>query len=158
LITAVVEDLNILEVVTARRVVAQVSISLPKDSGAPLFSLTGSRFEGLQVACTPAPAWPDIQRIGLAHAGKQAPKNHSWSTSDLPPPQNGEDDFCPSVDGFNGSRPRKVHIPGFGRFIFGQLLLSPDSVQLVAIRADLGCPVTGKISICCVGGGGVHND
>src|ERR1700716_2355284 len=49
LVTAVVEGLSLLEVVTARRVVAQVSILVP-ENGPQQISLIGSRFEGLQLA------------------------------------------------------------------------------------------------------------
>src|ERR1700722_2830825 len=47
---AVVEDLNLLEAVTARRVVAQVSIFVPVGSTELQISFAGSRFEGLQLA------------------------------------------------------------------------------------------------------------
>ena len=67
--------------------------------------------------------------------------------------------LCSLVDGFPTGKPERpchvVEIPGFGRFFFGELLVTPDSAQLVSIRADLGCPVTGQITINCVGGGGV---
>src|SRR5882762_8326619 len=53
LATAVVEDLNLLEVVTAERVVTQVSISIPAGSSGFQISLTGSRFEGLRLAGRP---------------------------------------------------------------------------------------------------------
>jgi len=63
------------------------------------------------------------------------------------------------VDGFEGAGPNEgcghiVEIPGFGRFIFGELVVSRNSIQLVAIRAELGCPVSGKIGVNAVGGGG----
>jgi hypothetical protein len=139
LITAVVEGLNLLEVVTARRVVAQVSMSIATE-GAPLeISLTGSRFEGLQLAgreCQPKPN-----------------PRQEWTTRD---PQSGNL-LCSMFDGFEED-PEScgcvVEIPGFGRITLGELRLSPDSVQLVAIRADLGCPVKGGVTISCAGGGG----
>ena len=49
LVTSVVEGLNILDVVTADRVVAQISVEHPADGGFPRISFTGSRFERLQV-------------------------------------------------------------------------------------------------------------
>src|SRR5260221_7657821 len=55
LTTAVVEDLTILEGVTAERIVAQVSISIPKGSSDFQISLAGSRFEGLRLAGRPRP-------------------------------------------------------------------------------------------------------
>jgi len=157
LVTAVVEGLNLLEVVTARRIVAQVSIWVPgpESTEPPEFSLAGSRFEDLKIpgydSC------PDTQRIGLAQAATQSQKNHEWVTSDLPTGQ-GKDNFCPRVDGFADPGPCTVFIPGFGRITLGQLLITPDSVRLVALRADLGCPVSGGVSICAGGGGGTHDD
>jgi hypothetical protein len=163
LVTAVVEGLNILEVVTARRIVAQVSIWVPDPDSEelPKFSLLGSRFEGLKLAghdpCADPVTWPDIQRIGLAQAGEPAQKNDTWVTSDLPSGK-GNDTFCLCVDGFESPGPCKVLIPGFGLITLAQLVITPDAVRLVALRADLGCPVTGGVSIAAAGGGGGHND
>jgi hypothetical protein len=50
LVTAVVEDLNILEVVRADRIVTQLSIRLANESPALGFSVTGTVFEGLRIA------------------------------------------------------------------------------------------------------------
>jgi hypothetical protein len=186
LVTAAVEDLNLLEVVTARRVVAQVSILIPKE-GPRQISLAGSRFEGLQLAgyeCRPklnpglqqpasrgqALTGSDIDQVGRAQAesliqgfqGRDdgayewAQNRHEWRTRD---PQSGSV-LCSLVDGFEGADPTTscghvVEIPGFGRIILGELFVSPDAVQLVAIRAELGCPVKGKVTISAVGGGGI---
>jgi hypothetical protein len=49
LATCVIEGLNILEVVAADRVVAQISADYPAYGGPPRFSLAGSRFEGLRL-------------------------------------------------------------------------------------------------------------
>jgi len=148
LTTAVVEDLNLLEVVTAERVVAQVSISIPAGSSEFQISLTGSRFEGLWLAGRPCQPtlnaklnppgglplkWQDVQKAGQAGGGKP---------------------LCSLVDGVDGNPGHIVDIPGFGRIFLGELRVSFDSVQLVAIRAELGCPVKGKVIICSGGGGG----
>src|SRR5580658_8818710 len=50
LVTAVVEDLNILEVVRADRIVTQLSIRLSDESPALGFSVSGTAFEGLRIA------------------------------------------------------------------------------------------------------------
>jgi hypothetical protein len=55
LITSVVEGLNILEVVTAERLVAQVSVEHKITGGFPLISFTGSLFEGLKIGGCDAP-------------------------------------------------------------------------------------------------------
>jgi hypothetical protein len=50
LATSVVEGLNILEVFTADRVVAQISTAHPTDGSVPEISFTGTRFENLRIA------------------------------------------------------------------------------------------------------------
>jgi hypothetical protein len=50
LATAVVEELNVLDVVTADRVVAQISTHHPKDGYVPKVTFLGTRFEGLKIA------------------------------------------------------------------------------------------------------------
>ncbi|HEV2701667.1 MAG TPA: choice-of-anchor P family protein [Steroidobacteraceae bacterium] len=49
LVTAVIEDLNILEVVRADRIVTQLSITLSDDSPGLGFSVSGTSFEGLRI-------------------------------------------------------------------------------------------------------------
>jgi hypothetical protein len=86
-----------------------------------------------------------------------AKARHEWMTTERP-----RDDgtvLCSLVDGFEGTGPTEgrghiAEIPGFGRFILGELVVSRKSIQLVAIRAELGCPVYGQISVNAVGGGG----
>ena len=190
LATAVVEGLNLLEVVTAERIVAQVSISIPNGRGAPQISLAGTRFEGLRLAgCVSDPVlnpmlvpcgdqgdhavpltWEAIQGVGRSqtkalaerfksHPDKEAVKwaqrRQDWMAADQLP-ENGGRLLCSVVDGFGDedSCGHIVDIPGFGRIFFGELRVSYESVQLVAVRAELGCPVKGKISIGAVGGGG----
>jgi hypothetical protein len=48
-VTSVVEGLNILEVITAERLVAQVSVEYPRDGGYLEVSLAGSSFDGLRL-------------------------------------------------------------------------------------------------------------
>jgi hypothetical protein len=48
-VTAIIEGLNLLEVVTADRIVAQLSVLHPRDEGAPLVSLNGTKFENLRL-------------------------------------------------------------------------------------------------------------
>jgi hypothetical protein len=56
-VTSVVEGLNILEVITAERLVAQVSVEYPRDGGYLEVSLAGSSFDGLRLGgCNASPA------------------------------------------------------------------------------------------------------
>src|SRR5262245_50133297 len=50
LATAVIEGLNVLDVVTADRVVAQISTDHPAEGYVPKVTFLGTRFEGLKIA------------------------------------------------------------------------------------------------------------
>jgi hypothetical protein len=194
LVTAVVEGLNLLEVVTAERVVTQISISIPKGSELARFSPSGSRFDGLRLAGRPASPklntslqwdggkerqgsslnWLEIHRAGHEQAGKLiesfkargqkdavdwAENRHSWMTKD-PVPKDGGYVLCSLVDGFegpgaSGACGHIVDIPEFGRIFFGEMRVTRYSIQLTAIRAELGCPFNGKFGISAGGGGGM---
>lgn len=54
LVTSVVEDLNVLEVVTADRVVGQIATHHPLDGYVPSVHFLGTRFENLRIAGRPA--------------------------------------------------------------------------------------------------------
>jgi hypothetical protein len=180
--TAIVEDLNILQVVRAERIVARLSIWKPKDGGLKV-STVGSTFEGLRLGDCRRNPWlndelqrferspsgatrADAERIGARQVlrinqtfagrdnAKWAENRSKWLNG------NGKHRAgCSLVDGFEDSKEygHVVDIPGFGRIFLGELLITPDSAQLVSIRAELGCPVTGKITVNCSGGGGVHD-
>jgi hypothetical protein len=103
LVTAVIEGLNILEIVTAERIVAQISVECPTDYGPRKISLAGSHFEGLRVGGHNASptlnpsflnarsgsvgspmTWTDFQSIGekqsrtLIDAIKQHARSAAW--------------------------------------------------------------------------------
>jgi hypothetical protein len=144
-VASVVEGLNLLEVVEAERVVAQLSILISKDRKILKLSTAGSRFERLVVA--------GDHRVPLLQNSQMV-----CDTSNLPEGQTAENAWVSLVGGFGKKAEAGGHIvdiPEFGRFVFGELLLTPTSVQMISIRAELGCPVKGRITINCTGGGGV---
>jgi hypothetical protein len=49
MVTSVIEGFNLLEIVTADRIVAQISMEHPVNGGDPVVTFTGSRFEGLKI-------------------------------------------------------------------------------------------------------------
>jgi hypothetical protein len=194
LVTAVIEGLNLLDVVEADRIVAKLWIEIPRARGHLKVSTAGSRFEGLRLQGRPrdpklnptlqkwekqcdeqGPAkvataeniWQigkdQAETVTKAFAGSDnaawAKNRFKWMQAET---QTNSSALCSLVDGFATDKPAHcghvVVIPGFGRFFFGELLLTADSAQLVSIRADLGCPVQGQITINCVGGGGVGDD
>jgi hypothetical protein len=189
---AVVEDLNILEVVTAERIVAQIVVTIPKGNGPRRISLAGSRFEGLRLAGRDRVpklnlalhqggdgghelplTLGTVRQAGQSQAdklmgwfegrGKEAfewaKSRHGWMTTSAPRLEEGDPVLCSLVDGFegpesNGHCGHIVEIPGFGRIILGELRVSRDSVQLVSIRAELGCPIRGAVTGPAASGGG----
>lgn len=190
LATAVVENLNILEVVRADRIVAQLSISVPAQDAPIKFSVTGAAFEGLQIAgqaCRPKLnadlqgteradgliTREDAWRVGCAQtktllAGLKTPQDgatYQWALrrqqrmAAVTPPASGVAP-CSLIDSLEGASRSSAHvleIPGFGRFIFGELFVANEYVQLVGIRVDLGCPVSGAVGLCQVAGGWYHD-
>ncbi len=151
-VTSVVEGLNILEVITAERLVAQVSIEYPRGGGYLGISLAGSRFDQLRLGgCDASPrlnsallcaartviAYPVFRQTGREQAGTmirsvEADQNRDaygwvqerfgWMASDQEP----EEDrcvLCSLVDGVDRA------IPGtsFGHAVdlpdFGRLFL-----------------------------------
>lgn len=69
LATAVLEDFNILDVVTAERVVAQVSTEHPLDGSTPEITFLGTRFDNLRIAGHPVRIDLDIDFFGTKPAG-----------------------------------------------------------------------------------------
>jgi hypothetical protein len=152
-VRAVVENLNILDRVTAKRVVSQISIWIPKGEKRKI-SLRGSCIEGLEVRGTGAFKGPDKRRIGWASSKTRGTK----SKASLPPDSEPrESNWLSMIEGRQDPGPHSIIIPDFGRLTLGHLLVTDDYVQLVGIRADLGCPVKGGVTISAAGGGGTHD-
>jgi hypothetical protein len=197
LVTAVVEDLNILEVVRADRIVTQLSITLSEESAGIGFSISGTVFEGLRIAgheCRPTLnaalqrprdgktaggrlTWQDVRQTGgvqgkslLSDFKDGSEDTHRWvvnrhhrMTSE-PPASGGGYALASVVDrlevgGGCRSYGHIIEIPGCGQILLGELVVSCDAIQLIGIRALLGCcPVRGKISVAIAGGGGTHDN
>jgi hypothetical protein len=196
LVTAVIEDLNILEVVRADRIVTQLSITIPEEPGPIGIGIAGTAFEGLRLAgqecddltfndalhslrdpkaaggrltCEAVREAGRIQGETLVRDFKDGSEDaHQWVTrhhrmTSAPQASGGGYALASVVDSVTVSGGCRSHghivdIPDFGQFIIGELSASRDSVQLVAIRAELGCcPFRGRIAVCrAAGGGGQH--
>jgi hypothetical protein len=177
-VTSVVEGLNILEVITAERLVAQLSVTYPRDGRNLEISLAGSHFDRLRLGgCDAFPrlnptllcaAKTSIQFSVFQETGREQ------ACKIVENPEADRDEFrwvrdrfgwmargpeedrcvlCSLVDGLDGSVPgtsfgHAVEIPDFGRIFLGELLVCPGSVQFALIRAELGCSVSGGMSAC----------
>jgi hypothetical protein len=175
-VTSVVEGLNILEVITAERLVAQLSVVYPRDGRQLEISLAGSHFDRLRLGgCDAFPRlnstllcgakarieFSVFQQTGREQARKivENPETEreefrwvrnrfGWMARE---PEEDRCVLCSLVDGLDGSVPgtsfgHAVEIPDFGRIFLGELLVCPGSIQFSWIRAELGCSVSGGVS------------
>jgi hypothetical protein len=177
-VTSVIEGLNILEVITAERLVAQLSVVHPREGGNLEISLAGSHFDRLRLGgCDAFPRLnptllceaktslklPAFQQTGREQAGKivgnppAARDGFQWVRDRFGWMAEGSEEkqgvLCSLVDGLDGAVPgtsfgHAVEIPDFGRIFIGELLVYPNSVQFALIRAELGCSVSGGVSAC----------
>ena len=72
LATAVIEGLNIMEIVTADRIVAQISTDHPRVGYVPTVTFLGTRFENLRIAGKPITADIDWNMLGQKPAADAA--------------------------------------------------------------------------------------
>jgi hypothetical protein len=196
LVTSVVEDLNILEVFSAKRIVSQLTISVPGASGDIGVSTIGSAYEGIIVAGVPCHlnltkglqqldrtpegrsrslTWSDARQIGRTQAqalltsfkGRNESDAYEWAERKygwlMSEPKGSATSMCSLVSGVETSASVRTHghileIPHFGRITLGELIVGHDHVQLIGVRADLGCAIGGGITVCCEGGGTLGDD
>ena len=161
-VTSVVEGLNLLEVVTADKVVAQISMEHPADGGPPVVSFTGSRFEGLKIGGRDVSltlssslldggvareqiTWPLFQKTGGQQAAKLVKSakssgdtyqwvvdRYGWIASDRGP-KTSESILCSLLDGVDAPVPCKVFRPRHGYSEFWKTHLW-RSISLPRIR------------------------
>jgi hypothetical protein len=167
LVTSVIEGLNILDMVTADRVVGRLTGEYgPGDKHDPMSLLpTGSYFVNLRIAGVPVSpranetimqkSLPQIfdrdldlradTRLEVKGPGRARRVNDfCWTTSIFHP-----------VDGpFKTDGSGIIDIEGFGRIILGQYIVTRDSRRLSMIICQLGSPVEGTITAVEPGGNG----
>jgi len=163
LASVTIEDLNILEVVTAQRVVCRVSSNHPigkmhddgrlDDSPEPEIFTVGSTFEGLRVAGCELDVAFDTDR------------SHKWGTYKTFKDNNPKLKESKSVivcslvksitkkgscAGVNiPENENLIEVPHFGRIYVAQLLCSSNTRRLVMLRVQLGCPAGGEAIVGC---------
>jgi hypothetical protein len=180
LVISAVEKLNILNAVTADRVVGQISIEHPQDGYTPKVTFVGSQFVNLRIGgvlvepvlnyklLTPGEDYPttswlknkeflDVIKQQATDRTKDTAKP-SWASEIFTDedPTKGIDDkgyvLCSLVDKIDGKFPGEacghvVDIPEVGKFYFGEVVVDHGSFRLTMIRAELGCPVKGSLSM-----------
>jgi len=152
--TSVVKGLNVLDVVTADRVVAQVSIEHPLEGYVPHVSFLGTRFENLRIAGHPVKLDLDLDIIGRK-PDNDLPYSKSTAFMDRVAEQHGNVRAHPSllselIERYTGNTPNQENVEGVdcslvnraeGSFpgqCFGHVIEVPDfgTIVLAALRLE----------------------
>jgi hypothetical protein len=163
LTTATVEGLNILDVVTADRIVARLASQHPAAQDEPSVIALGSNFENLRIAGCPAEV--DLNHEFFLHLDSfEAIRKELASNSDFrkmaeDPFQTGQKQkvppdpqgvlLCSLVKDMKTTCPgvkRQGHafiVPQFGKIFVAEMLASRGTRTLTMLRLELGSPVCG---------------
>lgn len=144
LATSTVEGLNVMDMVTADRVVAHVVSSFRAADGKRLFHLIGTRFENLKIAGIPV-------SVNLA----LDVKNEDFPAEGRNRREIARGSLLRRVESelsrFEG---HVIHIDGFGTIRLAELDISPFTRRVTMLEVDLGCPVQGRVMACSIIGDG----
>lgn len=172
LTTSSIEDLNVLEVVTADRVVAQIATEHPLKGHVPTVTFLGTRVENLKAGGVPVglklryqletvkPLGPDTSYLQdakfLEAIGASAPPE-GFSGEWMKYLENIEKNPRPGArvtgslayDISLGDRKipgNVISIPEFGKIILAELAVDCDTFQLTMIRLEMGCIAGGRMT------------
>ena len=172
LASAVVEGLNILDIVTADRVVGRLTSHSTEDAtpADELHALPiGSYFENLRIAGHRIAPTCHPHLIDPACATKSAIAARAESLCD-PDPADEHDAtplrpdgmmrvslFEPLRDLIAGGRTYpgcRIHVPSFGDIFLGEYVVSPSHRQLTMLRVELHSPEAGRLACASLEGNG----
>jgi hypothetical protein len=174
LVTTTVEGLNIMDVVTADRVVARLAASYEFGHDESKIIPLGSKFENLQIAGCPVKAEFDhelfLKTETFADLRKEFESNEEFrriaedqfrsGTKQQPKPcgvllcslVKRIETTCPGVK----IQGHGLVVPKFGTVFLGELLAEHGKRTLTMIRLELGSPVSGSGVVAQVAGNGHH--
>lgn len=175
-VTSTVEKLNILDQLTADRVVARLTSYYPLDGGEPTILPLGSTFENLRIAGQPVEV--DLSTNVLSELGK-------WSDlvsfldarAEVRSLFDTDDDDLRAAPGkvmqarrlLFGTMVRGlkveattvkimpggvIYVPQFGRVHLAEIMITPDTRRVTMLRVELGSPVEGEFEAADVTGNG----
>lgn len=142
LATAVVEGLNILEIVTAERLVAQVSVEHPADGGPAAISFAGTRFEGLRLGGRDVCPALNANLLGTAAEADNRGTGASWPTL----LQSGREQARQIVQGVTESPDRNAYNWVLQRYgwMESKRQLQEDGCVLCSLVDGIEGPIPGK--------------
>jgi hypothetical protein len=136
LATATIEKLNILNVVTADRVVARLASKYSPATGQHFATIVGSHFENLRIAGSTVKVDIDPDELKFT----QKTERVRYGTFAVPV----------DLEGCRGVKLLKdggIHIPEFGRIYLAESILTANYQSLTMCRVVLGCAVRGKVAV-----------
>jgi hypothetical protein len=172
--TTTIEDLNILDVVTADRVVARLTSERgPKDDESRVLFL-GSKFQNLRIAGNAADVDLNhelFQRMDTFEKFKKEFKSNSEFRKMAEDPfQTGDKQKVPDPEGVllcslvkdmktSAAGVRRIghgfDVPQFGKVYVGEVHLENRKRALTMLRLELGSPVEAQLIVCQIHGNGM---
>ena len=169
LATSVVEELNVGEILTADRVVAQIITDHPAEQGkyAPIVNFVGTRFDNLRIGGCELDVTIDLTLCSPDKTDNHGfPEKHTMEdprvlgllqqrgqyNSAVKGKSQIECSLVEKITVVRGKLPGTIQgnvltIPGFGKATLAQLIVDSNSYHLSMIRLELGCPTHGNISV-----------
>jgi len=139
LATAAVEGLNILNVVTADRLVARLATRYTPASKERAYSYAGSHFVNLHIAGRPVNVTIDPERRKSLRQSESARFGTLALATGL--------DGTPGVEVVESG---VIRVPHFGTIYLGEVLVTRCYQTLSMLRVELGCAVEGKMALAHV--------
>lgn len=134
LATSTIEGLNILNMVTADRVVARLASRYVKDTGEQLATFAGSYFANLRIAGCPVKV--DIDPVRLKSFGRSEKVLFGTIAAPI------KLDDCWGLERLEDGA---IYLPQFGKIYLAEALITPCYQSLSMFRVVLGCAVEGHI-------------
>lgn len=130
LASVTIEGLNVLDSITADRLVARLASSQPEDGGPPEVTIVGTYFQNLQVAGYALDAQPDLRRL----TDYSRPKKVELRSLMIPVELAENSGITLLEDG-------AFEVPQLGKLYLLQFMSTPCYQSLTLLHLDLGCPV-----------------
>lgn len=177
LVTSVIEGLNIAEILTADRVVAQIITEHPAEMGkyAPSVNFVGTRFDNLRIGSTQIEVDLDLDLCKPEKTDSHGyPDKHTMDDPSFLQrlkarqynPAGGEKAQvqCSLFEKatIKGKLPGTLQgnvltIPGFGKAMLAELIVDANSYHLSMLRLELGSPTKGSVGIGVGSGNGTSD-
>jgi hypothetical protein len=173
LVSTTIEGLNILDVVTADRVVARLASHHPPDEAEAHITLLGSHFENLRIAGCPVTLDLDhelfLRMDTFKAVRKEFESNSEFRKMAEDPIHTGQSQklpdahgvlFCSLLKDVKTTCPgvkRRGHVlevPQFGKIFIAEVVAEHGTRTLTMLRLELGSPTGGPITIANVQGNG----